>query len=164
MIPFWLPWFKVGGSLIKAFSHQISTATLARPLGVWGQGSVHCLCWIKTYSHQVSTGTLARPLGMWSQGSVHCCAIALLLYILCLMYCTSCPCASVGCAGHHSNKTQPYRMSYSCLSYSVFVLVDSFIHLIFLISECSTKPVFETGDCWLVLAASYLRSCHFNFW
>lgn len=33
MIPFWLPWFKVGGSLIKAYSHQVSTAMLAGPLG-----------------------------------------------------------------------------------------------------------------------------------
>lgn len=44
VIPFWLPWFKVGGSPIKTYSHQVSTATLARPVGVWSQGSVHCLC------------------------------------------------------------------------------------------------------------------------
>lgn len=108
---------------------------------------------------------LAAFGGVKSRFSSLSCAVALLLYIPVshVLYLLP-PCLSWLCwASKQQNPTKQNVLFLSEL-FRGFVLVGYFIHLIFLVSEHSTKSAFGTGDLLVILSASYLRSCHFNFW
>lgn len=85
------------------------------------------------------------------------CDVALLLYNAL----SPAPVPQLALLGIKATKPTQQEVLFLSELFGGFVLVDSFIHLLFLVSEQSLS--LEGEIYWLVLAASYLKSCHFNF-